>query len=91
VRRCYPGAGPRFKSTLSVKARSIAAAERQRKVFGFSINALVGTHPGIRGCRREKCSESDAKKIYFCFDRWYFHASILCDVCRLNDNRSNDI
>jgi len=54
VRRCYPGAGPQFKSTLSVKARSITAAERQRKVFGFSINVLIGTHPGIRGCRREK-------------------------------------
>src|SRR5258705_5523088 len=49
-----PGAGPQFKSTLSVKARSITAAERQRKVFGFSINVLIGTHPGIRGCRREK-------------------------------------
>jgi len=54
VRRCYPAAGPQFKSTLSVKARSITAAERQRKVFGFSINVLIGTRPGIRGCRREK-------------------------------------
>jgi len=32
----------------------MATAERQRKVFGFSINVLIGTHPGIRGCRREK-------------------------------------
>jgi hypothetical protein len=28
---------------------------------------------------------------YFCFDPWYFHASILCSFCRLSDNRSNDI
>jgi len=49
-----PGCGTPFKSTLSVKARSIGAAERQRKAFGFSINVLIGTHPGIRGCRREK-------------------------------------
>jgi hypothetical protein len=49
-----PGAEPQFKSTLSVKTPSIAAIERQRKVFGFSINVLIGTHPGIHGCRREK-------------------------------------
>jgi hypothetical protein len=49
-----PGRGTRFKSTLSVKASSIAATERQRKVFGFSINVLIGTHPGICGCHRGK-------------------------------------
>src|SRR6266849_3194710 len=43
-----------FKSTLSVKARNMAATERQRKVFGFSINVLIRTHPRIRGCRSEK-------------------------------------
>jgi len=45
---------PQFSSTLSVEASSIALFERQRKVFGFSINVLIGTHPAIRGCRREK-------------------------------------
>jgi hypothetical protein len=32
----------------------MTATERQRQVFGFSINVLIGTHPGIRGCRGEK-------------------------------------
>jgi len=45
---------PQFSSTLSVEASSIALFERQRKVFGFSINVLIGTHPAIRGCRGEK-------------------------------------
>jgi hypothetical protein len=48
-----PGLRPPFKSTPPVKTRSIAWAGRQRKVFGFSINVLIGTHPGIGACRRE--------------------------------------
>jgi len=36
-----------------MNARNVAATERQRKVFGFSINGLTGTHPGTRYCRRE--------------------------------------
>jgi len=28
---------------------------------------------------------------YFSFRHWYFHASILCNFYRLNDNRSKDI
>jgi hypothetical protein len=49
-----PGRRPQFKSTLSAKARSIAATECQRKVFGFSINVLIGAHLGIRRCPRGK-------------------------------------
>jgi hypothetical protein len=49
-----PGLQPPFKSTPSVKTRTVASAERQRKVFGFSINVLIGTHPGIGGRRRRQ-------------------------------------
>jgi hypothetical protein len=41
-----PGKWSQLKSTFPAKARSVAPAGRQRKVFGFSINVLIGAHPG---------------------------------------------
>jgi hypothetical protein len=41
VRRSHPVAGPRFRSTLRARGRKVQIAERQRKAFRVSTNALI--------------------------------------------------